>query len=169
MERLSTYATLAIISILIYLSRFVVLTPNVNECRRLAGAHLSRADEVKMQSSEGSAELALALGEIVLVEKGSVDRIYQNHTSLSCHEVGSLRRCGGQGDVLSGIIATFLSWGFKNREKTDDWKQVAAYAGCVVTRRASKLAFAKYGRAMVGSDLIDFVGPAFREVIEDHH
>lgn len=29
---------------------------------------------------------------------------------------GSVRRCGGQGDVLSGLVGTFLAWG-KNYEE----------------------------------------------------
>ena len=29
---------------------------------------------------------------------------------VECTETGSPRRCGGQGDILSGSIATFLSW-----------------------------------------------------------
>jgi ATP-dependent NAD(P)H-hydrate dehydratase len=29
---------------------------------------------------------------------------------LTCDEEGSLRRCGGQGDLLSGSLGTFLYW-----------------------------------------------------------
>ncbi len=31
-------------------------------------------------------------------------------TVISCSELGSMRRCGGQGDVLSGIAALFYFW-----------------------------------------------------------
>lgn len=30
---------------------------------------------------------------------------------LRCETEGGLRRVGGQGDILSGTIATFLAWG----------------------------------------------------------
>lgn len=35
---------------------------------------------------------------------------------------GSSRRCGGQGDVLSGAVGTFLAWGknYEEREAKDE-------------------------------------------------
>jgi ATP-dependent NAD(P)H-hydrate dehydratase len=30
---------------------------------------------------------------------------------LICDAEGGLKRMGGQGDILSGVIATFLAWG----------------------------------------------------------
>jgi ATP-dependent NAD(P)H-hydrate dehydratase len=32
-------------------------------------------------------------------------------TVLVCDAEGGLKRMGGQGDILSGVIATFLAWG----------------------------------------------------------
>ena len=31
----------------------------------------------------------------------------------SCEDDGALKRCGGQGDLLAGSIATFFAWGAK--------------------------------------------------------
>lgn len=39
---------------------------------------------------------------------------------LKCDMKGSLRRVGGQGDILSGAIATFLAWGKNYEDRT--WK-----------------------------------------------
>jgi NAD(P)H-hydrate repair Nnr-like enzyme with NAD(P)H-hydrate dehydratase domain len=33
------------------------------------------------------------------------------YTVLVCDSEGGLKRMGGQGDILSGVIATFLAWG----------------------------------------------------------
>ena len=34
---------------------------------------------------------------------------------FKCEQVGSPRRCGGQGDLLSGVMTVFLYWAYKNR------------------------------------------------------
>ncbi|GFR45440.1 hypothetical protein Agub_g6836, partial [Astrephomene gubernaculifera] len=36
---------------------------------------------------------------------------------LRCSDPGSLRRCGGQGDVLAGTIAAFLCWAAKHQQQ----------------------------------------------------
>jgi len=30
---------------------------------------------------------------------------------------GGLKRCGGQGDILAGLIATFIAWGSAYHDK----------------------------------------------------
>ena len=42
---------------------------------------------------------------VTIVQKGHVDIITDGQVLLECSEKGSLRRCGGQGDVLSGAMA----------------------------------------------------------------
>lgn len=61
-------------------------------------------------------ELAQALGGVTILQKNSVDRITNGNEVLVNSVEGSVRRCGGQGDVLSGTIGTFLAWG-KNYEE----------------------------------------------------
>ena len=38
---------------------------------------------------------------------------------LECSTEGSARRCGGQGDVLSGAIGTFAHWAMQATKNTD--------------------------------------------------
>ena len=45
------------------------------------------------------------------MEKGSVDTISNGSQTLTVDAPGSLKRCGGQGDVLSGAAGTLLAWG----------------------------------------------------------
>ncbi len=52
-----------------------------------------------------------------MVCKGPVDLIASPRSDGStargtCTAAGSPRRCGGQGDVLAGAIATFLAWAY---------------------------------------------------------
>ena len=48
-----------------------------------------------------------------VVQRPGGDSGHSDCASLvtACAQAGSPRRCGGQGDVLAGAIATFLSWG----------------------------------------------------------
>jgi len=157
----------------------VVITPNANEARRLVQAILGEKEEAGGRSGVGVgggteedllADLSSALGKVFVVRKGIHDEIFQSGRRVAaCTAEGSPRRCGGQGDVLSGAIATFLAWvdaADGSGDVPGGLAGAAAYAGCCLTRAASKRAFAKHGRAMVGSDLIEHVGPAFAELFE---
>lgn len=78
--------------------------------------------------------LSKALGGVTVLQKGAEDLIATNTTDSSkseAHDVskipdnepldedkvtkvdapGGLKRCGGQGDVLSGCVGTWLAWG----------------------------------------------------------
>lgn len=69
--------------------------------------------------------LAKALGHVTVVQKGATDLISngrpltfslpgsgdeKEQTTLECKEEGGLKRCGGQGDVLSGTTGLMLAW-----------------------------------------------------------
>ena len=43
-------------------------------------------------------------------EIAPLEGTHEYRRSYVCDEMGSPRRCGGQGDVLAGTIATFLAW-----------------------------------------------------------
>jgi len=92
----------------------IVLTPNAVEYRRLATAlQASSVDEVQER-----------LGGPVIVCKGKEDVVIGvDGCRMTCSEQGSLCRVGGQGDILSGSIATFIAW----NQDIDR----AAYAGCL--------------------------------------
>ncbi|KAJ2720487.1 hypothetical protein GGI07_004570 [Coemansia sp. Benny D115] len=151
-----------------------VLTPNAPEFARLC-ASLGIAPPESGSSTAGVVEaaqkMASALGGVTVVRKGKEDVITNGSKTFVCQEAGGLRRCGGQGDVLSGSIAAFLAWGCKYREAA--WKHtgdeidvseipmLAAYAGCLVTRHASFLAYEECGRATQSSDVLEQVDIAF--------
>lgn len=142
-----------------------ILTPNVMEFRRLHAA-ISR-ELVLLPSLEEFGEcvgesvkyLASHLG-VTILRKGPVDIASDGTNIVTCKEQGSLRRCGGQGDVLSGSLGTFSHWAFeaaKNNQLTQcpiSWKLIAAIASCKFTRGCSRLAFIKNGRSTTTSDLI---------------
>lgn len=46
-----------------------------------------------------------------MLEKGAIDTISNGRKTHTVDTSGSLKRCGGQGDVLSGAAGTLLAWG----------------------------------------------------------
>ena len=48
-------------------------------------------------------------------EIAPLEGTHEYRRSYVCDELGSPRRCGGQGDVLAGTIATFLAWSTRNK------------------------------------------------------
>lgn len=74
----------------------------------------------KTPASEKAALLSKALGGVTVLQKGPTDIIsVDTSTSDTKAEVetlevdveGGLKRCGGQGDILSGTVGTMLAWG----------------------------------------------------------
>lgn len=145
--------------------RWTVLTPNRPEYARLMQSCFCEGHE----ETEKLRHLALcrALEGPVVVRKGAVDMIGDGAHVLSNQEPGALKRSGGQGDVLAGTIATFLSWSKAASEAgrlpadAYDAPLLAAYAGCLLTRRFSAAAFARHRRAMTAPDLVGEIGPVF--------
>jgi len=152
-----------------------VLTPNVVEYGRLCKALFpstspSSSPELKIQPV---ADLANILGNVTIVQKGATDIISDGKSSLECSLGSSPRRCGGQGDVLSGAIATFLSWTLDAKRSFDPSVSLegvgpgcvlAAFAGSFFTRILSQHAFAKAKRSMTTTDLIAEIGVTFENL-----
>ncbi len=116
-----------------------VLTPNVVEFGRLGKALGVEAGEGK----KGVEGLAKALEGVVVVEKGGVDRVSDGKDTVAVDLEGGRKRSGGQGDTLTGSIATFLAWRkayaeglWEHGGKLDEGELVrlAAVGGCAVTR-----------------------------------
>lgn len=86
-----------------------VLTPNVVEFGRLASA-LGLETKDAGGGSERVEALASALDGVTVVQKGARDLVSNGKTTLEVDLEGGKKRSGGQGDTLTGSIATFLGW-----------------------------------------------------------
>jgi len=120
--------------------------------------------------------------------KGHLDTISSpnNSETLQCGIDGSPRRCGGQGDLLSGALVASYYWTTKNREtiehqpSTPDKSpknsehqfskltaaQVAGYAASTLIRTSCQSVFNKLGRSMVSADVLKEIGPTFAKLFE---
>ncbi|CCI46129.1 unnamed protein product [Albugo candida] len=133
----------------------LILTPNA-------------ATDPKKASEIDPAILSERLGNPIIVRKALADFISDGVTNLVIEEHSSPRRCGGQGDIMSGCIATFAAWA-KNVE-SDGVMQgspnpylLAAYAGSLLTRMSSFQAYQASGRSMLATDVIECIGKMFSE------
>ncbi|CAL1714291.1 unnamed protein product [Somion occarium] len=169
--------------------RRVILTPNVVEFKRLS----ETVDiDPKIPPEDRAAHVSRALGGVTIVEKGAHDIICTNTGAATEEDAklsrvqpgesteeqvivdvpGGLKRCGGQGDILGGCIGTILAWGKCFEEGAFGDKDVpvsripllAATGGSMVTRTASRRAFAKQGRSVVTEDMLPEIGGAFAEL-----
>ncbi|KAJ3991794.1 H-hydrate dehydratase [Lentinula boryana] len=170
--------------------RRVVLTPNVVEFKRLSeyvGIDPSTPPDKRAEV------ISKGLGGVAILQKGAKDLIAIDTTgdaadtekSLLKDEAkektkeivevdveGGLKRCGGQGDILSGAVGTFLAFGKcyedgafgDGKIAASRMPLLAAVAGSMVTRNTSRLAFQKQGRGLVTQDMLGEIGKSFSEV-----
>ncbi|PKI64922.1 hypothetical protein CRG98_014718 [Punica granatum] len=78
-----------------------VLTPNVNEYKRLVSKVLN-AEVIDPGAHQQVQLLAKRIGGVTILRKGKSDLMSDGDTVKSVSIYGSPRRCGGQGDILSG-------------------------------------------------------------------
>ncbi|KAI5927543.1 Ribokinase-like protein [Camillea tinctor] len=159
-----------------------VLTPNVVEFGRLWKGVIGEGDDGGREEGEQVRKLSRALGGVTIVQKGQRDLISSGEVgerALVCDVAGGLKRSGGQGDTLTGSIATFLAWrkayldglweergmGEWQRLGADEMLRLAAFGGAAITRECSRLAFEQRGRSLQASDLTDQVHTAFLNLI----
>lgn len=141
----------------------VILTPNAMELSRLIG---DPADKLKT--------LAEKVGKnVIVLEKAMNDRIYdtENMLKVECPVGGSNRRCGGQGDLLAGAVATFYHWALnlshkENATNDENPAILACYAASFLIKYCNKLAYDKHGRSMTALDMIQEIHAGFNELFE---
>ncbi|KAM0681287.1 hypothetical protein GINT2_000486 [Glugoides intestinalis] len=88
--------------------------------------------------------------EHLCIYKGKVDLLRFKNKKLFVSCESSAKRCGGQGDILSGILATALSIDKINLLD-------AALSSCELLRATTALTFKKKGFSMITSDVLDTI------------
>ncbi|XP_042215939.1 ATP-dependent (S)-NAD(P)H-hydrate dehydratase-like [Homarus americanus] len=142
-----------------------ILTPNKVEFARLYRAVLKGDMKAEHVTPDHVQQVAKKLG-VTIACKGNVDIIASGDIVITCEIPGSPRRCGGQGDVLSGAAAILLYWAFGTATASKEKPAytptvVAAWGACALTRRASGLAFTQRGRGALTTDMLQFISQAF--------
>uniref|UniRef100_A0A3P8RML4 ATP-dependent (S)-NAD(P)H-hydrate dehydratase n=1 Tax=Amphiprion percula TaxID=161767 RepID=A0A3P8RML4_AMPPE len=143
-----------------------ILTPNFMEFTRLYEA-------LPMDSSDyqrSVLQLSVAMGNLTLVLKGEQDLITDGNKVYSCSLEGSGRRCGGQGDLLSGSMGVLAHWAHAASTagmiRSMNPSVVAAFGACSLTRQCNNQAFQRHGRSTTTTDMIQEIGSAFKKLFE---
>ncbi|KAI9451658.1 hypothetical protein BJY52DRAFT_1226492 [Lactarius psammicola] len=123
--------------------RRAVLTPNVVEFKRLSE---QVGIDPNTPPEEHASSVSKAPGGVTILQKGRSDVIATNTEGEQTEVVvvdtpGGMKRCGGQGDILSGSVGAFLAWA-----KCYEW------------------AFEKGGRSVVTQDMLKEIGGAFAKI-----
>ena len=86
-----------------------------------------------------------------------------------CGLGGSPRRCGGQGDVLSGSLATFLHWASLLGDSCPPpgAEVIAAWGSSRLTRGCAEQAFNTFGRSLTTTDIINVIHQEFSRLYEN--
>lgn len=118
-----------------------ILTPNIVEFGRLCRS--KGIDPEKFDNGEAAKKLAGAFGGVTIVQKGREDYISNGESVLVSDLEGGLKRSGGQGDTLTGSLATFLGWRKAYLDKlwehegdlsAEESLALAAFGGSSITR-----------------------------------
>lgn len=137
----------------------IILTPNAMEFKRLWDAVASQPlDTLSTVANKECVQQTQWLSQqygAVVVRKGPVDIVGKGYV---CETKASPRRCGGQGDVLAGIVGLFGTWVLQGiSENEQEWERLAmeaAWEACNIVRATSYLTFEQKGRHMLTSDII---------------
>ncbi|XP_008399803.1 ATP-dependent (S)-NAD(P)H-hydrate dehydratase isoform X1 [Poecilia reticulata] len=147
-----------------------ILTPNFMEFTRLFEA-LHHEPMNSSDHQRSVMQLSAAMGNLTLVLKGEQDLISDGSKVYSCSVEGSGRRCGGQGDLLSGSMGVMAHWAHAASTagliRGINPSVVAAFGACSLTRQCNNQAFQRHGRSTTTSDMIQEISPAFRKLFEN--
>ncbi|KAH9765238.1 ATP-dependent (s)-nad(p)h-hydrate dehydratase [Citrus sinensis] len=143
-----------------------VLTPNVNEYKRLVQKVLN-CEVNDRDAPELLQSLAKQIGGVTILQKGKSDLISDGEIAKSVSIYSSPRRCGGQGDILSGSVAVFLSWArAKGKATTSQMNPtvLGCIAGSALLRKAASLAFKDKKRSTLTTDIIECLGRSLEDI-----
>ncbi|CAD8077779.1 unnamed protein product [Paramecium sonneborni] len=107
------------------------------------------------------AELSRKMNNVIIVSKGQNDIITNGKVGYAIDMVGSNKRCGGQGDILSGLIGLYSYWA---QEQNID-KIEGCILGSVVTRGAAKRAENKEHFSLTTPKIIDHIGDTLYSIV----
>ena len=144
-----------------------VITPNTEELSSLAQSLLDNHQanqDLEKEIPQVLEEVCRSLGYLTIVHKGCSDLVSDGHTIETCEVGGSPRRCGGQGDILSGILATLLHWSYTSHQPGQP--VTAGWGACRILRAAAQEAYNTMGRATTASDIVNHIHPQFYKLFE---
>ncbi|EGR29966.1 hypothetical protein IMG5_145150 [Ichthyophthirius multifiliis] len=112
--------------------------------------------------------LAQKLNNINIIHKGIIDVVTNGKEAYLTLQKSSHKRCGGIGDILSGLVGVYCCWAQKQAKKQPHLNEEnMIILGCIfsscLTRKASSYAYQKYNISLTAPNIIEFIGKCFTE------
>lgn len=180
--------------------RNAILTPNAVELGRLRAALRSedfrraRAVASVDEAAQAAAEVCSALDGPIVLSKGELDQVFAPSGEqgvvhrFTVSAEGSARRAGGQGDVLAGLLGTFVAHNSLRVRRPDIWRSsgvgrserleamtslsplvAPAVAACGVVHHAAAAAFRQAKRGMGAPDVIANLAEVIGSIEDSWH
>ena len=133
-----------------------VLTPHPGEMARILDISIAEVQRDRI----GAALSAASLTGSVVVLKGAGTIIAEPDGNYFINTTGNPGMAtGGSGDVLTGMIGSLLAMGYEPLESSVVAVHLHGVAGDLAAQAVTE-------HALIASDIIDFLGPAIRELAE---
>lgn len=142
----------------------IILTPNLNEAKYLLETFKNKVYELPDKSSALMCLIKGSADKIGILTNEGFDQV------LECTVEGGLKRCGGMGDCLTGVISCLLGWlesTNKGAKITKDDYLNGVFVGCSIMKIASKKAYELKGLSCVVEDVIDQISVGRDAVLGD--
>jgi adenylyltransferase/sulfurtransferase len=158
----------------------VLLTPNRIELERLMNAFYAPTQyNLKGVSTENIADLVKKFShdmQVAILAKGMTDIICDHSPPiqmLTDSSSGSGRRCGGQGDITSGLAGVYIHWinQANERDHEDQLCNKMAWAGylaAATTRRCNQIAYDEYKEGMLASHMLDKIQETLQRLLNEN-
>lgn len=153
----------------------VILTPNRIELQRMLDALYKPAmhDLRSMPTPEITSLVRKCSSDlnVTILAKGMIDIICEGSTQfqlMTDEMTGSNRRCGGQGDILSGLAGVYLHWLKQENTIENEVHNLtawAAYLAAATTRKCNELTYESLHGATLVSDMTQRVYPALKSLM----
>jgi ATP-dependent NAD(P)H-hydrate dehydratase len=109
------------------------------------------------------------LDNVIVCKKGIIDIISDGITSYYVSIEGSDKRCGGQGDIFSGVLGTFVK--FQNNltsiQSESERAILSVVAASIVTRSSARRGFLKKKIGLTSPDILEEIPYFLAEVYDD--
>jgi ATP-dependent NAD(P)H-hydrate dehydratase len=154
---------------------WMFLTPNLVELNRLHNAVISilpKTTTSMEHTEEKVRHIARSLGRhVMVIAKGPQDIISDGEQVVCCSQKGSPRRFGGQGDLLAGILATFVTWtthrAIGSSSSVANPYFLAAYTASYLVRSCSQFSYIAHKRGLTTSHLIEAIPSVFEHIFSN--
>ena len=138
------------------------LTEDIGEISYSFNNETPTSNEEKI--ARDTMKVSQKLNGTVVIRKGLIDVISDGNKTFYVKVDGSLKRWGGQGDILAGALGTFAYYAqlfnkskefqFESISTEDNPLLIAAVASSIFTRMAAFEAYQLKERSLVTSDII---------------